>query len=121
VDRVQPASGADRDLGRTDVLLLAASLFFAVDLVAGMILVRPHFRAMYEPFTGALPSLTQLVLSWWFPVVVIVLGVSATGFALLRIRTRRWRRWVMALAASGLLVSILVYFVGLYLPVVPLG
>jgi hypothetical protein len=121
VGRGLPVGRADRELGRIDVLLLSASSFFAVDLAAAMILVTPRFRAMYEPFMGALPPLTALVLSWWFPVVVILSCGSATGLALAWIRPPRWRRMVMALAASGLLASILVYFLGLYLPVVPLG
>ncbi len=120
MDREQPAAGADRRLGRADLTLLAASLFLALDLVAAVVLVTPRFRSMYEPFMRELPELTALVLSWWFPVVTILACGSATGLALAVIRPPRWRRMVMALAASGLLASILVYFLGLYLPVVPL-
>ena len=116
-----PLGGVDRELGRIDVLLLAASLFFALDLAAALILVTPRFRSMYEPFMGSLPQLTALVLSWSFPVATILVCGASTAVALLWIRPRRWRRSVMALAASGLLATILVYFLGLYLPVVPLG
>jgi len=110
-----------REVGHLDGLAVAASVFLSLDLLAAWLLVTPHFRDMYEPFDCCLPHLTEVVLSWWFPGATVASGLLLTAVAILRIRSEKWRRAVLASITLVLLVAIAAYFLGLYLPIVPLA
>ena len=61
----------------------------------------PAFKKMFAEFGGPLPVITQLGLTWWFPVTLGLIPLSVLFVALLRPNTTIGRRRALIVAAFG--------------------
>lgn len=95
-----------------------ASLLWAIIAV---VMVSPVFRGMFAEFSCCLPRLTALFLTRWFPMALGLVPSAIIALGAL-VDTRRSLRGIgMSAAILVTLVSPILFFVAMYLPLVKLA
>jgi hypothetical protein len=97
---------------------LLASVLFAFPYVVG-----PSFRVMFDEFCrkDALPPLTNLALSVWFPSVLGAVTASGPAFCGISSISLAYRRGVLVAAFVFGCAALAVCLVGMYLPIFELA
>jgi len=112
----------------------AASTFTAMDwigvavtgLVALGVILAPHvvappIVAMYEDFEATLPTITQLVITGWFPLLLGQLPLAALVWALLRRHSLLAARMLVLAGFLAALLGGATVWYGLYAPIFELA
>jgi hypothetical protein len=102
-----------------DWIGLAMIVPFVVALLAAPLVVTPAFASMFAEFgsEGALPAITQLVMSWWVPTALALVPIGLTIAAITGHRSLGVRRLLGVTAFLAGLGGCVFYLVGLYAPI----
>jgi hypothetical protein len=104
-----------------DLVGVGVGALAALALLAVPLAIAPAFVRVYADLGGALPRLTLLVTSAWFPPSLAALSAGALAGALLVRGRLGLRRGLVAAAVLVPVAGFGVILVGLYLPVFELG
>ena len=114
-DDPRPRERAYRSFTVLDWIGVAMATFFGLSPILIRLVGVPAFASMFEEFEAALPIITRISFTWWFPLIMSGIAIAAVTAAIFGKRLAV-SRLVGALAFILALGVIAFYFFALYAP-----